>query len=123
MNLTFLVFITHNPTGSGKTSDWSSLVNIFKGHDFKMLPQVPFQQFCFICQGADKSLSWKQPTPLLPTIKSTHKLNQSQPTTEMLTASQGFPTVGTQKAAVIPLTKCRWREVKSVFVDAQKNGY
>lgn len=59
MNLTFLVFITHNPTGSGKTSNWSSLVNIFKGHDFKMLSQVPFQQFCFICQGADKSLALK----------------------------------------------------------------
>lgn len=69
--------------------------------------------------SAGKSLALKQRTPLLlSTIKSTYKLNHCQPATEMLT-SQGFPTVETQKAAAIPLTRCRWWEVKSV----QKNGY
>lgn len=104
--------------GAGKTSNWSSLVNILKGHNFKMLPQVPwFQQFCFICQVADKSPVLKTANTTIIIHKEIHPQTEPVPTnhSETLTASQGFPTVGTGKAAAIPLTKCRWWDM-SVFV-------
>lgn len=80
--------------GSGKKSSWNSLVNILKGHDLKMLPQVPwFQQFCFICQVL------KTANTTFTTHKEIHPRRGPEPSnhSEMLTASQSFPTAGTQK--------------------------
>lgn len=118
INLMFLVFITYNPTGSGKISKWGSLVNILKGHDFKILPQVPwFQQFCILGQVADKSLALKTANSTIINNNKIHPQTEPVPTnhSEMLTASWGFPTVGTWKAAAILLTKCRWWERLDCF--------
>lgn len=115
INPPFLVFITHNPTGSGKISNWSSLVNILKGHRFKMLPQVSwFQQFCFICQGADKSLALKTANTTIIINNEIHPQMEPVPASHsaLLTASWGFPTVGTWKAAVTSLPTCRWWGVR-----------
>lgn len=80
-----------------------------------MLPQVSwFQQFCFLCQVADKSLALKTANTTIIINNEIHPQIEPVPTShsEMLTASWGFPTVGTWKAAVTSLTTCRWWGVR-----------
>lgn len=62
-----------------------------------MLLQVSwFQQFCFICQVADKSLALKTANTAI-INNEIHPQIEPVPTShsEMLTASRGFPAVGT----------------------------
>lgn len=125
INPPFLVFITHNPTGSGKISNWSSLVNILKGHCFKMLPQVSwFQQFCFICQGADKSLALKTANTTIIINNEIHPQMEPVPASHsaLLTASWGFPTVGDVKSSCDFPPYMQMVRGSTAFIGAQQDS-
>lgn len=107
------------PWALGRHQNWSSLVNILKGHDLKMLPPGALISANF----ASYAKCWKQLTPLLlSTRKSTHHADLCQGTSlKCWQHRKAFQLQGHGSSCGFPHQR-RWQK-GSVFVGTQEGGY